>query len=163
MATNKAIVKYFDDLSRKHVDIRHSSGVKKFFRLELEDILIGNIKTIREFPIVCLERLEYRFVKPVGQTIKRKTVALMFVAKVDNPTPDSIDEAYDSMESVADDFLNKTWEDVRLSKNPFADIDWTSIDAAQIPFNETTKTCGVRLVFDAPNGYCDEVNVTKWK
>lgn len=163
MTSNGIIEAYYEDLARRHVDICHSknAGAKRFFRIELEDVLIGQIKSVARFPFISLERLEYRFVPSAGQKSKRKTVALMFVDKVVN-TPEKINDAYDRMEELADDFINKTYEDIRLNTTPFTDLDWNSVDAAQIPYNPTTQTCGVRLVFDAPENYNDSVNTKKW-
>jgi len=161
MASNKIIEKYYENLCRKHVDIAHGDKTKRFFRIELDEVLLSQLKSDVRFPFVSLERLEYRFVHPAGQASKRKIVALMFVDKSQN-SPEKISDTYDRMEEIADDFLNKTYEDIRENLTPFTDFDWNSVDAAQIPYNVTTGVCGIRLVFEAPENYNHSVNTKKW-
>lgn len=160
---NQEIEKYFDDLARRHKRVAHSDSRKRFFRLELEDILLDKMKSVTYFPFISLERMDYRFTGTAGQKGKRKTIAFDVIDKVENITPDKVNAAYDRCEDIADDFITKIWNDCQTNAFPFNEIDWNSIDAAQIPLNETTRVIGVRIVFDVLIPFNSTINKNTWQ
>lgn len=159
--SNQKIELYFENLTQKHRDIAHSKSNKRFFRLELEDILLDKLKHVVYYPFIALERMDFKYLGNPGQKGKRKTIAFDIVDKCDN-TSEKINAVYDKLEDIADDFILKIWYDSKTSAFPFEDIDWNSIDAAQIPYNETNRLIGIRIVFDALIPISNDVNVNKW-
>ena len=159
---NHEIELYFENLAQKHREIVHSKSNKRFFRLELEDILLDKLKHVVHYPFIALERMDFKYIGNPGQKGKRKTIALDIVDKSEN-TSEKINEAYDRLEDIADDFILKIWTDSKSNAFPFENIDWNSIDAAQIPYNEINRLIGIRIVFDMLIPISNDINVNKWQ
>lgn len=159
---NQEIELYFENLAQKHRRIVHSKSNKRFFRLELEDILLDKLKHVAYYPFISLERMDFKYLGSPAQKGKRKTIAFDIVDKCDN-TAEKINAAYDKLEDIADDFILKIWHDSKANAFPFEDIDWNSIDAAQIPYNEVSKIIGIRIVLDVLIPISNDVNENNWQ
>lgn len=159
---NNNIEKYFEELACKHRLIAHSETRKRFFRLELEDILLDKLKTVAYYPFIALERIDFKFIGTPGQKGKRKTIAFDIVDKAENQLPEKINAAYDRLEAIADDIITRIYSDTAKLAEPFESFEWNSIDAAQIPYNDATRLIGIRVVFDVIVPFSCDVNLNNW-
>jgi hypothetical protein len=158
MSQNNIVESYFKLLSQEHIDICHRQNEPHFFRMELEEVLM-EIRSGVFFPFVALERAETKF---NSQSTKRTSIGIMFMQIEQKTTPESINALYDFTDALADEFTRRIYEDVQTLKGPFTNIDWNSVSIQQIPFNNTTKIGGSRLVFDVIQNFKPVVTNSKW-
>lgn len=161
MSQNNTIEEYFKMLAIEHSDINHSDNQPHFYRMELEEVLM-NLRSKVNFPFVGLERIESKFNNSPGQTSKRKSIALMFISKVENNSNEAVNAIYDLTDEVADEFLRRVYDDVVKLTGPFTNIDWNSLDIQQIAFNDASKIAGCRLIFDTIENFNKRVTTSKW-
>lgn len=161
MSQNNSIESYFKQLASEHIDIAHRDSDARFYRMELEEVLM-NMRSNVKFPFVGLERAESKFSYSPGQISKRTSIAIMFIQKVNNPSNETVNDAYDLTDSVADEFARRIYSDVQSLTGPFTNIDWNSIDIQQIGYNDTTRLAGCRLVFDVIHNFKIALTTSKW-
>ncbi len=104
--------KYFEKLSRQHLDIRHTDSTKRFFGLPNRDVLT---KLEKVEGIICvLETPEFQyFDNQADNFMKDKTAAFSILKMVTVDDFEAQDNAVDLCERIAHDFVTVMKRDNR--------------------------------------------------
>lgn len=158
------LVKYFENLARKHKDIGHSDGEKHFFRMEIDEVLAGITRQDVRHPYLILEGYSYDFTDNKSDNLqKNRSGAFILLDHVPDPTDfDAIHDAWDRMEEIGDELLVKMKSD---KKNPLAPVvrgfEFSSSEAKLIA-NEIDGNYGIRFSYTLTSPRSNEVDAGKW-
>lgn len=99
-------VAYFENLTRLHVDIKHTDIEKHFFRMELDELLSGLPSEIN-FPAFILEAYDINFISRQSNNIlKSYNGAFTVLIKIsDTQDFDSIHQVWEDCEKIGTDFI----------------------------------------------------------
>lgn len=160
--TYQALKTYIEDMCKNHVDILHTAEEEHFFMIGLEEILT-KIRSSVNFPAVFLADYDYSFTDDHSDNVlKNRSFALVFLDHcADSDDYDEIAAIYDRMEQVADDFINRMYQDKNDRSHSFLkDLDLSTINAVQ--FQAPDNNFGVWLPVMAVSTHNILVNNEKW-
>jgi hypothetical protein len=164
MATNyKELEEYFESLATKHTYLKHTPTEKHFYRIDIEEYLLGVDSAI--YPLASLERAEFNLSGPHNDNIsKNRTVSLMIIDKFEADDHDEINKIYSETEEVGEEFIKRILYDVELGTLPklLRDLKASSISLQHLPKNPIELTCGVRIVMELQSAFDKQVDTTKW-
>jgi hypothetical protein len=159
-----ALVTYFENIARTHVDIGHSDHEKHFFRMEVDEVLAGINRTDVKYPLLILEGYGYDFTDNKSDNLlKNRSGAFMLIDHVPDPTDfDAIHSVWDHMEEIGDEILVRMKTDKR---NPLApvirDFQFSTSEATLIA-NEIDGNYGIRFTYTLTSPRSNDVNPEKW-
>jgi hypothetical protein len=162
MKTYSDLKSYIEDLAAKHTAIRHTSSEKHFFHSKLEEILSG-IKSAVNFPAVFMADYDFSFSDAFSDNfLKNRSLALVFIDHhSDADGFDDIADIYSAMESVADDFIARIYDDKLDGKNQFLkDFQITNINGVQ--FSTVDNNFGIWLSVTLTSIYDMRVKPANW-
>lgn len=108
--TLQLLTTYIENLCAQHVDIRHSTERCHFVRLCADEQMTKS-KTLYP-PIVSMEKVVSKYTGPEESLNKSRSIDLMFLDNVkDTHDFNLINEVWEHMESIADDFMIKINQD----------------------------------------------------
>lgn len=157
-----AIIDYFRKLATEHISIQHTPTSKHFFRLELDELIIG-INSKARYPLLVLEGYKFRIEdNRSDNTIRPRVCAFMVLDKIsDRANFDRIEQVYDECEEICDDIIARIKEDKRNSSSPFHNLNLNSIEGEMVSF-ETNGLCGIRITFEISSQISLVVDPSKW-
>jgi hypothetical protein len=158
-----AIIEYFETIARQHVSILHTSTQKHFFRLELDELVIGITSSATRYPVLVLESYTFKLEDNKSDyPLRVRSCAFMVLDKVlDKGNFMKIHEVYDRMEEITDDIIARLKQDKRTPGSPFRDLDINSIEGTLISF-DSNSLHGIRINFDIKSPVNLNVNPAKW-
>jgi hypothetical protein len=162
MTTYNNLKAYFDNLARNHAQILHSDAEKHFFHCDLNEILSG-ISSRVNFPAVMMADYDYSFVDNNSDNhLKKRSIALVFLdhaADVDDFQ--GIGDIYSNMEQIADDWINRMYDDKLERRHAFLkDFQINEITAVQ--FSTVDNNFGVWLPIIATTLHDIRIDTGKW-
>ena len=162
MSTYKNLQAYFDNLARTHTDILHTDAEKHFFHSDLKEILSGIRETVN-FPAVFMADYDYSFVDNDSDNHhKKRSIALVFIDhSSDDDDFDTISDIYSNMEQIADDWINRIYDDKLERRHAFLkDFELNEINAVQ--FSTVDNNFGIWLPISATSLHDININPDKW-
>jgi hypothetical protein len=155
---NSEITAFFEQLAQKHKKINHSSTNKHFYRMELNDFVMG-ISGFKGFNMI----LEVMPLKYDGNNndnaFKIREVAFIIVKSLPSINKEYISAAFDECEAIVDDILSKL-NNARCGFNSTViSYDPSSIDAHQLTDG---KNFGVRCLVDVKSPHSFDVVLENW-
>jgi hypothetical protein len=157
------LVKYFEELASKHIEIKHTAKEKHFYRFELDEVITGLCSNIK-YPALILESYDFNYSESGSDNIRKKrSGAFILLDRVsDMKDFNRIHEVWDAMELIGDDILVKMKADKESRLVPVL-RDFNINESDGIPFSVLQLgQYGVRFTFNliSPvNGIVDE---TRW-
>lgn len=158
------LIAYFKNLATKHVNIQHSENKKKFFRMEVDEVLAGINRTDCNYPMVILEGFGYGFSdKNSDNLLKNREGGFILYDKISDVHDfDAKHLKWDFLESIGDDFLMKIKADKRNPNTAVVrDFSFASVDASLIS-NEMGNGIGIRYLFTIASPIPNDVDNAKW-
>jgi len=157
------IVKYFEGIARKNKQILHSDTEKHFFRLELDELLVG-LKSVVNYPALNLEAYDYDLLDANSDNvIKQRHLAFSVFDHLENTDDfDRMHEIWDQCENICDDIISKIKNDKRdITIGVVKDFDLNTVKGR--PFsNEIDNIFGIRVMLDMGSGINIDYDATKW-
>jgi hypothetical protein len=153
---------YIEYLCVNHNDVRHRDDEPHFFMIGLDEILT-RIRSSVNFPAVFLSDYDYSFADNKSDNVlKNRSFALVFIDHCqDADDYDSLAGIYDHMEKIADDFLNRMYNDKNDRRHSFLkDLDLNGINAVQ--FQAPDNNFGVWIPVVAPSVHDISVDNDIW-
>lgn len=164
MANFSDLISYFEDLARRHVEIKHSDREKHFFRMEVDEVLGGINRTDVRYPMLILEGYSFSFTDNRSDNIlKNRQGAFILMGYVNDITNyTAIHEQWDFLETIVDDFLAKIKADKRNPKTPvIRNFDFDNVEVSLI-MNEIGNNIGLRVRYTLTSPQPMDVDQTKW-
>jgi hypothetical protein len=158
------LVSYFKKLASEHINIKHSSSKKHFYRFELDEVISAMCANIN-YPAMILESYDFNYSDSHSDNImKSRSGAFILIDKVnDQGDYDKIHEVWDKMEEIGDDILIRMRAD-KATRNEPAVRDFDISASEGIPFNvESLGQYGVRFTFVLKSPVNSIVDATKWQ
>jgi hypothetical protein len=158
------LITYFENLGRRHKEIRHRDTEKHFFRMEVDEVLAGITRTDVVYPFLILEGYGYDYADSKSDNLlKNRHGAFMLLDHVSDSTDfDAIHDAWDRMEEIGDELIVKMKSD---KKNPLTpvirDFDFASVVATLIA-NEIDGSYGIRFTYTLTSPRSNDIDPTKW-
>ena len=149
MAKFSDLISYFEEIARRHGEIRHTDREKHFFRMEIDEVLAGINRTDAAFPMLILEGYGYGFTDNRSDNIlKNRSGAFVLLGYVNDITDyGATHQQWDYLEEIADDILAKIKADKRNPQTPVVrDFDFESVDVSLI-MNEIGNNAGLRITY----------------
>lgn len=148
-------IKYIEELSKKHSEIRHlQDGISHFIRLD-SDELDNKIKQYIGFPIVCLDRYSANLSGSSGNVSKKRGITLLILDYVaDTKDYDLIHQIWDKCEAIGDDFIAQIHQDIKKGTVPgMFDIDLSSVEY-ELAGNKSLSMYGTVITFPVTSKFC---------
>lgn len=162
MNTYQDLKNYFDNLARNHTAINHTDSEKHFFHCDLKEILSGIRGTVN-FPAVFMADYDYAFVDNDSDNhLKRRSIALVFIDHAeDGDDFDTIGQIYSDMEEIADQWLNRIYNDKLDRRHSFLkDFELDEITAVQ--FSTLDNNFGVWVPITTTSLHDISIDNSKW-
>ena len=162
MSTYTDLKLYFENLAINHFLIQHSGQEKHFFHCDLNEILSG-IRENVNFPAVFMADYDYSFIDNDSDNhLKKRAIALVFIDHCSESDDfDAIGEIYSQMESIADDWINRIYNDKTERRHGFLkDFELNDINAVQ--FSTIDNNYGVWLPIIVTSLHDISVNRENW-
>lgn len=163
-STFNDLIAYFENIARRHVDIRHTDNEKHFFRMEIDEVLAGINRTDVKHPYFILESYDFDYNDNRSDNLlKKRNGAFVLLGHVDDATDnDAIQEVRNRMEAIGDEIMIKIKADKR---NPLIkavrDINLDEVKGVLIS-NEIDNNHGLRFTFSISSPLSTDVNPDKW-
>jgi len=164
MTKLSALVTYFENLARTHIDIGHTDSEKHFFRMEVDEVLAGINRTDVKYPLLILEWYSHDFADSKSDNLlKDRRGAFMLLDHVTDPSDfDAIHAVWDRMEEIGDEILVRMKADKR---NPLApvirDFQFNTSEAMLIA-NEIDGSYGIRFSYVLTSPRSNDIDPAKW-
>lgn len=158
------LIEYFENLARRHVDIRHSETEKHFFRMEIDEVLAGINRSDVKHPYFILEGYDFGYTDQKSDNLlKDRNGAFVLLDHVADPTDfDAIHDAWDRMEAIGDEILVKIKSDKRNPLTPvIRDFDFAQVKGNLIA-NEVDGNYGIRFTYSLVSTRSTDVDPEKW-
>jgi hypothetical protein len=154
----------FENIAINHVDINHTSLEKHFVKMNVEDLLLS-AKIDLQSPAIVLEGYDWRLEDHQSDnTLKHRTLAFcVMVEALDKNDIDTIYQAFDDAEELADEILALLWKFKRTRTHATVkDMDLNAVDCIQLE-NKVAGWVGVRVLIDISSGMPLEIDTEKWE
>ena len=164
MAKFKDLVTYFENIARKHLDILHTDEEKHFFRMEIDEVLMGINRSDVAYPMLILEGYAFEFTDNKSDNLlKNREGAFILLDHIkDASDMNAIHDKWDELEEIATEILIKIKSD---KYNPLTRVvrnfDLDSVNASLI-LNEIGQDVGIRVSYTISSPISNEVNPDKW-
>lgn len=110
--TYTELTTYFNAIATNHKEIGHTEETKRFFRMNIEEILSGS-RTVTHYPFLVLENFEQRLGASALDNIQKyQTVAFMVLDKVAIDNFDAQDEVMQSTLNICEQIVAKIKKDM---------------------------------------------------
>lgn len=157
------LVAYFKSIAENHIEIKHTSLAKHFYRFELDEVLTGMCSNIK-YPALILEAYDFIYKENNSDNImKKRTGAFIILNKVkDMKNFDEIHELWDMCEEIGDDILIKMNEDKESGLYPvlrhfeISECNGSPLSVA------TLGQHGMRFTFNLDSAVNNTVNSARW-
>jgi len=162
MSTYKDLQAYFENLARNHSAIVHTDNESHFFNSDVNEILSG-LKSTVNFPCVLMADYDYSFTDNDSDNHqKRRSIALVFLDHCSDADDfETIGNIYSEMESIADDWINRIYDDKTERRHPFLkDFEMNEINAVQ--FSTVDNNFGIWLPITATSLHDISIDTKKW-
>lgn len=159
-----ALITYFENLARRHKDIRHTDTEKHFFRMEIDEVLAGINRTDVKHPFLILEGYSYNYTDNKSDNLlKNRSGAFVLLDHVSDPSDfAAIHAVWDRMEEIGDELLVRMKADKRNPLTPvIRDFQFSSVEANLIA-NEIDGNYGIRYTYVLTSPRSNDVNPDKW-
>ena len=153
---------YLKTLAENHSGILHTDAENHFFHSNLDQILSGLSSKVN-FPAVFMADYDYSFIDNDSDNhMKSRSIALVFIdhcAEADDF--DSIGDIYSEMEEIADDWINRIYNDKLERRHAFLkDFELSGINAVQ--FSTADNNFGIWLPVMATSLHDINIDTNKW-
>ena len=162
MSTYADLKAYFKNFAINHSLIQHSGQEKHFFHCDLNEILSGIRETVN-FPAVSMADYDYSFTDNDSDNHhKKRAIALVFIDHCkESDDFDAISDIYSQMESIADDWINRIYNDKIERRHAFLkDFELNDINAVQ--FSTVDNNFGVWLPIIVTSLHDINIDRDKW-
>jgi hypothetical protein len=154
---------YFRLLSENHVELRHSLTNKHFYRMELEEILVGTRGGINSISCI-LESYDFGYEDAKSDNVqKKRNGSFIIMGKVkDIGNFAEITQMREKCEQIGDDFIKIMYRHKVSKLVPLMRyFDMNSV-SAQFADNIALKEYGMRFSFSLQSADGNEVTVNRW-
>ncbi|MCY1720154.1 hypothetical protein OU798_07360 [Prolixibacteraceae bacterium Z1-6] len=164
MAKFSNLIAYFSNLATKHKSILHSESEKHFFRMEIDEVLAGTMRSDTAYPFLALEGFSYDFTDNRSDNlVKNREGGFILLDHISDMSDfAAIHQKWDELEEIGDDLLLKIKADKR---DPVISVvnnfDFNSVKATLI-LNEISKTVGIRYLFTINSAMSNDVDPSRW-
>jgi hypothetical protein len=157
------LVSYFEKIASEHIEIKHSSSKKHFYRFELDEVITAICSNIN-YPALILESYDFNYGDSHSDNImKHRSGAFILIDKVtDQGDYNKIHEVWDKMEQIGDDILVRMRSD-KASRNEPAIRDFDISASEGMPFSvKSLGQYGVRFTFVLKSPVNVNIDETRW-
>jgi hypothetical protein len=157
------LVKYFEELASKHIEIKHTAKEKHFYRFELDEVITGLCSNIK-YPALILESYDFNYSESGSDNIRKKrSGAFILLDRVsDMKDFNRIHEVWDAMELIGDDILVKMKADKESRLVPvLRDFNINECDGILLTVPQLGQH-GVRFTFNLTSPVNNKVDETRW-
>jgi hypothetical protein len=154
---------YFRMLSENHVDIKHTNSDKHFYRMELDEVLLGTRGGVNSISCV-LESYDFNLSDSNSDNVlKKRSGAFMIVGKVsDIGNFTAIAAMRDKCEQIGDDFIKMMYRHKVSKLVPLMRyFDLNTVEAVFVDV-KATKEYGMRFSFALESKEGNEIIANKW-
>jgi len=153
---------YLQALAENHSGILDTDTEKHFFHSNLDQILSGLSSRVN-FPAVFMADYDYSFTDNNSDNHqKRRALALVFIDHSSEADAfDAIAAIYSQMEEIADDWINRIYNDKLERRHAFLkDFELNDINAVQ--FSAVDNNFGIWLPIMATTLHDISIDTDKW-
>jgi len=113
--TPKKYISYFKDIATKHKGIRHSDTEKRFFRMNIDELLGTGMRSDARFPLMVLENFEGGIYDGDSDNhLKRLEGAFVLLDKVPQGDFNKEADAYERMEKIGIEIFTRMDHDQKM-------------------------------------------------
>ena len=163
-AKYKDLVSYFENLSRRHVEIGHNDAEQHFYRFELDEVITGMCGEMN-YPALTLEGYDVNYRESESDNIRKaRTGAFILIDEIgDSKDFNAIADGYDKLEQIGEDILIKMKADKESRQYPvLREFDITQCEG--VPFAPPQKgQVAFRFTFNLVSAVNSEVDSEKWQ